>query len=152
MRVILSPVVCTQPFYKVLVDVRDRPCQTTYVAQCNLERLLPSDVESSGKQAANRGASGAAAPSATALGGEDPGAGAEAAAAAAEEAGGAGRMDTQGVAVAAARQRAAAAVVRGELPVLHPLLGFSFRSWDGQAFVLNEYQAHRFPGDACRAD
>ena len=28
-----------QPFYRVLVDVRDRPFQLTYVAQCNVELL-----------------------------------------------------------------------------------------------------------------
>lgn len=30
-----------QPFYRVLVDVRDRPFQLTYVAQCNVELLPP---------------------------------------------------------------------------------------------------------------
>lgn len=28
-----------QPFYRVLVDVRDRPFQRTYVGQCNIELL-----------------------------------------------------------------------------------------------------------------
>ena len=32
----------SQPFYRVLVDVRDRPFQLTYVAQCNVEPLLPA--------------------------------------------------------------------------------------------------------------
>lgn len=34
-----------QPFYRVLVDVRDRPFQNTYVAQCNLELLQPVATE-----------------------------------------------------------------------------------------------------------
>ena len=33
-----------QPFYRVLVDIRDRPFQCTYVAQCNVELIRPSPV------------------------------------------------------------------------------------------------------------
>ncbi|GAX73816.1 hypothetical protein CEUSTIGMA_g1267.t1 [Chlamydomonas eustigma] len=34
-----------QPFYRVLVDLRDRPFQNTYVAQCNIE-IFESDTSS----------------------------------------------------------------------------------------------------------
>lgn len=33
-----------QPFYRVLVDVRDRPFQSTYVAQCNVELIEDAEA------------------------------------------------------------------------------------------------------------